>query len=417
MKNGGVMNKKIMVASLMLLVILFTIDAKAQTHEAFTLANTLETHPEDGTEFRSYECTQDKEREGCKIKYTLGVGAYGETSFIASFIAFDLNLKNAISVGNSGSFPSGNHDVTIVLVFDNGLKARKTTHLERVGQYVRLSMNLNNFVDGGGEKLDAQHFLSTIVKSNITTITLILNVEDEYGYPELKLWEWELKSFKTAPTFNAMLQAVAQNQDGSSSNSNSGGNSLSKGTWRTHLRKVLDHPTHNYNNGDKYKGQVASYEGINRRQGLGLYWFNSDDIHFGAYVNGIKNGYAIVIASVGQNVNYCSNCVYFVGYYCDNLKCGKGKCYDKEGNLIYYGDFSNDHPIGTYPTTDNYSSYKFECIEYKGGDKYIGETYKGQRHGQGIYLLWKNGDAWYGPWKDGQRNGYGIHLYYVMIKK
>ena len=128
-------------------------------------------------------------------------------------------------------------------------------------------------------------------------------------------------------------------------------------------------------------------------------------------MNGLSEGLHMYLCSVGKIVSNCPNCAYYVGYYCDGLKCGKGKCYDKDGNLIYYGDFSDAKPIGTYPSTEKYMSNKFECIEYKSGDKYVGETYKGQRHGQGIYL-WKDGDAWYGPWKDGNRDGYGIMMYY-----
>lgn len=122
-------------------------------------------------------------------------------------------------------------------------------------------------------------------------------------------------------------------------------------------------------------------------------------------------GYAIDIAADGKNVDNCPNCLYYVGYYCDGLKCGKGRCYDKDGKMIYYGDFSNNRPIGAYPTKENYSSYKFECIEYTNGDKYLGETYNGKQQGQGFYL-WNNGDAWYGPWKDGIRDGFGIMMYY-----
>jgi hypothetical protein len=307
----------------------------------------------------------------------------------------------------------------ILLEFEDGNEVyTKLSFLTRQNQTIIAETNFARFVamidferNGkhieGGEAIDPDVLVELLCNSNISCINVILE--------GLLTWRWSLNSFQTAATINAMMNWFAsetENDGGADTSSNNkAGNSLSKGTWRTQMRKVLDYATHNYNNGDKYKGQVSTVNGIQTRQGLGLYWYNSDYIYWGAFINGILNGYAIDIAAVGKDVNYCPNCVYFVGYYCDRLKCGKGKCYDKDGNLIYYGDFSNDHPIGTYPSIENYTSNKFECIEYKSGDKYFGETYNGQRHGQGIYL-WKNGDAWYGPWKDGTRDGYGIYLYY-----
>jgi hypothetical protein len=230
---------------------------------------------------------------------------------------------------------------------------------------------------------------------------------DGWGFPELKFWSWELNTFKTAPTIKAMMQRIVaeQGKSGSNSNSNSGGNA--KIDWRTQMRKVFDNTTENYSNG-AYKGQKSN----GFRHGLGAYWWNeTNDYYWGNHSNGLRHDNGICIVGNDSFINYCSGCIYYVGNWSNNVKHGKGNCYDKEGNLIYSGDFSNDRPTGTYPSTEKNSRYKFECIEYDSGDKYVGETYNGQRHGYGIYL-WKNGDAWYGPWKDGNRDGQGIELYY-----
>ena len=82
-----------------------------------------------------------------------------------------------------------------------------------------------------------------------------------------------------------------------------------------------------------------------------------------------------------------------------------------KGYFIYYGDFKDDAPTGTYPSTTSYSSYKFECVEYSDGDVSIGETKDGKRHGYGVYI-WSDGGAWYGPWEDGERMGKGIYMSY-----
>ena len=58
------------------------------------------------------------------------------------------------------------------------------------------------------------------------------------------------------------------------------------------------------------------------------------------------------------------------------------------------------------PLGEGNASLTFGKQEYDGGDYYLGELKKGQRHGQGIYY-WGNGNFWYGTFIDGYRNGYG----------
>ena len=63
------------------------------------------------------------------------------------------------------------------------------------------------------------------------------------------------------------------------------------------------------------------------------------------------------------------------------------------------------------------SPYCFKKETYGNGDVYIGEFYKGRRHGYGVYQ-WAGGDMWYGYYSEGYRNGYGMlvkpdyHVYY-----
>lgn len=182
-------------------------------------------------------------------------------------------------------------------------------------------------------------------------------------------------------------------------------NALSRGNWRSALRKCRDYVMQTYDNGS-YKGQL--YDGS--RSGLGMYSWNSGTYYVGNWNSGSKNGRAIYMAEQGYIVSNCADCVYYVGGWSSGDKSGSGTCYDKFGNLIYDGDFSNDKPTGSYPMT-GYNSYKFECQELSGGDYYVGETRDGKRHGKGIYI-WSSGDMWYGQWKDGIRDGYGIYMPY-----
>lgn len=182
-------------------------------------------------------------------------------------------------------------------------------------------------------------------------------------------------------------------------------NALSRGNWRSALRKCRDYVMKSYDNGS-YKGQL--YDGS--RSGLGMYSWNDGDYYIGGWSSGNRNGMAIYMATPGYTVNNCPDCVYFVGEWSSYDKSGIGTCYDKFGNLIYYGTFANNKPTQTYPTT-GYNSYKFECQELSGGDYYVGETMDGKRYGKGIYI-WSSGDMWYGQWKDGIRDGYGIYMPY-----
>ncbi len=184
---------------------------------------------------------------------------------------------------------------------------------------------------------------------------------------------------------------------------------LSKGEWRTSMRKVVDNVTEKYSD-DVYKGQKSN----GKRNGMGVYRWNSGSYYFGEWSNGDMNGYGLRVCGEGRAISNCPDCVYFVGNWKDDKKSGKGTCYDKYGNLIYYGDFADDRPTGTYPTTGNYSSYKFECINYESNNSvYIGETKDGKRHGYGVYI-WNNwyGNAWYGHWENDKRSGNGIDLFY-----
>ncbi len=53
--------------------------------------------------------------------------------------------------------------------------------------------------------------------------------------------------------------------------------------------------------------------------------------------------------------------------------------------------------------------YAFVSINYHNGDRYVGEIYRGKRHGYGIYY-YANGDYWYGQYRDDVRCGFGAHF-------
>ena len=155
------------------------------------------------------------------------------------------------------------------------------------------------------------------------------------------------------------------------------------------------------------------YSKAHELPGYRLYvWGKENSIYLG-YANnsGQPDGNGIFIASPilsNYEIYNCNGARFYVGHYQNGIKAGKGTCYDKDGKLIYYGNFSNNRPTETYPTT-GFSNYRFELIEYLDGSYYIGETKDGNRHGLGVFV-WKNGACWYGNWKDGIRKGYGVYI-------
>lgn len=174
---------------------------------------------------------------------------------------------------------------------------------------------------------------------------------------------------------------------------------------RRALAKVMEHANTRSDNGS-YKGQIGSG---GTRDGLGIYrWYNGD-YYFGGYSGGSRHGYGVLVLRDGQEFTGYRGAVIYAGNWNNDTRSGTGTFYDKFGNLLYTGNFANGRPTGAYPSTGNYSSYKFEVFEGSGCDRYVGETRNEQRHGFGAYV-WRNGNVWFGDWNNGARNGNGIFM-------
>ncbi len=182
-------------------------------------------------------------------------------------------------------------------------------------------------------------------------------------------------------------------------------NGLVQGDWRTALRKCGDNVTVDCNNG-YYKGALEG----RKRSGMGVYAWKSGSYYFGDWVSGDCTGYGMKISQANHYVPNCPNCVYYVGNWSGDKKVGYGYCYDRQGNLLYQGDFANDKPTQTYPMRTD-GSRKFEYQKFVSGNSYLGETVDGMPSGYGIFI-WNNGDVWFGNYAYGERNGKGIMLYH-----
>jgi len=169
-------------------------------------------------------------------------------------------------------------------------------------------------------------------------------------------------------------------------------------------RAISTNPTNRWGD-DKQKGQWTK-DGYN----ISAYLFSDGRMYFGNWFGNKLHGYGLSIMREGWEHSNCRNARYYVGNFSSNEKSGKGTCYDASGTLIYYGDFKNDKPTGTYPTTDSYTSYKFQTINYSNGVKYIGETKDGKKHGYGVLVWEDDGEIWIGHWKDDVRAGEGLAI-------
>ena len=178
--------------------------------------------------------------------------------------------------------------------------------------------------------------------------------------------------------------------------------------WVAPMQKVMKNATITFSQ-SAYKGQRT--DGV--RSGEGVFWWKDENsFYWGSWADGRMDGTGIFLLSSDRDLVNCPDCKFFVGELDDDALKGRGACYDKYGNLIYYGEFSSDRPVQEYPTPDRDkpSGKQFKCFKFSSGCMYVGETKDGKFHGMGIYL-WADGDAWYGVWEAGKRKGAGVHIY------
>ncbi len=100
-----------------------------------------------------------------------------------------------------------------------------------------------------------------------------------------------------------------------------------------------------YANGDKYEGQWLN--GL--RHGKGTFTWVTGSTYEGSFYNGEKSGKGVYTVVTGY-VKNCPDCVMYSGEWSNDMMNGTGKCFNKNGVVIYNGKFFNDKPIETYPS-------------------------------------------------------------------
>ena len=134
--------------------------------------------------------------------------------------------------------------------------------------------------------------------------------------------------------------------------------------------------------------------------------------YWGQVLEGILYGYGIFINNNGsQWVGQYRNGECIFGIMMDDKTANVGSktfyaLYDlHNGNLLHI-----QTPDGSVtPDPQTAKDYRFESMTYSNGDRYVGETYQGKRHGYGIYY-WSDGQFWFGQYQHNIRCGYGAQF-------
>lgn len=164
---------------------------------------------------------------------------------------------------------------------------------------------------------------------------------------------------------------------------------------------------------EKYEIAPSAYEQIFLDQ-ISKYKSKVIDTAFGQYVGQLDNlnqlyGYGMLINLDGSRVigKFRENKLLF-GITIANRVSIVGDpeyhvAYNMAGGDIEYILRGKDKD--TLEDKD-INAYRFQTIDYPNGERYMGETYLGKRHGYGIYY-YPNGDFWFGEFGNDQRWGYG----------
>ena len=137
-------------------------------------------------------------------------------------------------------------------------------------------------------------------------------------------------------------------------------------------------------------------------------------IYKGEFFNGKRDGNGIFLNEFGE---------YYIGQWVKDHMHGKGKIYDKDGNLKYEGDFVRDKMQGKGKIfySDDGCYYIGEMLNDKengkgtvyykyGSVKYKGDFLDGKYEGIGKYIF-ENLEYYVGHWVNGEKNGHG-RMYY-----
>lgn len=154
-----------------------------------------------------------------------------------------------------------------------------------------------------------------------------------------------------------------------------------------------------------YMGQTGSNG--KEKNGMGILKLKKGGVYAGDFSRDNFHGQGIEIAPQNKNIDKCGDATIYVGRWFRGKKEGKGRLYDKNGNLIYDGKFSENQPVGLFKKITD-TNIKFSIVEID-EELYVGETKDDIPDGFGIFL---DDEGYYTlcPVSRGMKNGIGIML-------
>ena len=240
-------------------------------------------------------------------------------------------------------------------------------------------------------------------------IVKMLDVESgQYGAAYEELCTTNANDIKNACSrLASQLFGIPYNGSSSSSYSNTtSSNSTPASGWKALLAKMTTNVTTTTEDGGVHIGDLEN-------AGLAVQYSPTGSLYCGGYgYDASTTTVAMFIAGDGYEINNCPGGWVHTGKYKDGEKNGEGMVYDRNGKLIYFGEFKNDKPVGAYPGSyPQYSIVTFNILDFPDGSVYIGELINNIFDGLGLYI-WADGDAWWGCWEQGKQNGAGIYMHY-----
>jgi len=159
-------------------------------------------------------------------------------------------------------------------------------------------------------------------------------------------------------------------------------------TRKPFLEGVDDVVQLNFENGDKYEGQIESCiirnKKVNCMQGIGIYSIQNTHYYQGSFNNNKPDGYGLFSSKNGQS---------YEGGFKDGSIEGKGVMNYPDGRQ-YKGNFKNNSRNGygvmIYP----------EGRIYGEGSRYEGEWKRNKRDGKGVMIYLDDGRRLEGLFKD-----------------
>lgn len=162
--------------------------------------------------------------------------------------------------------------------------------------------------------------------------------------------------------------------------------------------------------GDVKGGYLGQYADNNKtRSGMGVLNLKKGAVYIGDFAKDKYNGRGMLIKNAGDDIENAPGANVYVGSFIKGKKNGRGSCYAPNGDLIYYGRFEDDKPVGKYPSPNPDMSRYFSMSENSDG-LYVGEEGGEGRDRFGLQVL-KNGALLIGTIRDGAYNGVAIFIY------